>query len=174
MSGLLLNEKSLDSRQEEIKHIKNRSSCHPLPGHPAPVLLRIESQLPLPREGEFVWFYHLTGAEVNTWLQRRLHLKCKVPYKPRGLGLRLPSTPPHWLHCHAGSEGTTLQPSQSRKLGTCYREGSCLTLTHCNTWRLTVPSESISQFCMFLLLLCFQASLLSHQCYFAAHHHSHL
>lgn len=134
--------KSLDSRQEEIRHRKNRSSCHPFPGHPAPVLLRIESQPPLPREGEFVWFYHLTG-EVNMWLKGRLDRKCKVPHKPWGLGPTFPSTPTHWLQScwFWGHHWTPTFPKQEDGY---LPQKKWLPNTHCNTWRLTEPPESNS------------------------------
>ena len=138
--------KSLDSRLEELKHRKNRNSCHPFPGHSATVLLsRREENHIFPGQGglNLSDFYDLTVAEVNTCIWHRdgwvSNVRCHLSHRT---WVSLPAAlPAHWLqrpHRHSGSREHHWTPTFPKQ-GTCHREEGCLKIAYCNIWRLTEP-----------------------------------
>lgn len=146
MSGLLLNFlKSLYARPEEIRHTKNQEllSSFPKPfSHSTTKGQRRESHLPLPREDKSVRFYCITVAEVNTWMCHRegrvSNIRGHLSHRTRlSLPLALSAHGPHGLL--SSREHCWTQLGQSRKQGTCHREGHCLEVAYCYSWRWSEP-----------------------------------
>lgn len=121
----------IQCKKRKVKQKTKLLSSLPKPfSHSTTKGQRRESQLPLPWEHKFVRFYCITVAEINTWMCQREDWVSKDPtgFQPHYLQhspFMDPIASSSWEHCWT-------QPGQSRRQGTCYREGHCLQLAYCS------------------------------------------